>query len=362
MLCSSTGIEIHHTEPTLTHHPAENTPISRSGVVLCPPLSGAISTMSTRGLAGSAVPGLRVRVPFGNRQVTGILMSTASESTVSNVKLKSVAEVLDTDPLFSEPLLALLTWASGYYHHPVGEVLPLGLSPGERRGLAERATGVAALTLTERGRGLPEGAPHRAPKQAALISLLRQGVTPLSVLAESGFSRAIIRTLIDHALVEQAEVTATEAWRIRSVPLAPNDEQYAAIQRIVEDAGQFAVHLLYGVTGSGKTEVYLQTIAACLEREQQALVLLPEIALTRKHWRDLRHVLMPRARAALGMGGAERDGCGRLHAGAPPPLSLVPAPRFLCRLKAWADCCRRGARRCLRAAGRISLFRAGCRH
>ena len=137
--------------------------------------------------------GLRVRVPFGNRQVTGILMSTASESTVSNVKLKSVAAVLDTDPLFSEPLLALLTWASGYYHHPVGEVLPLGLSPSERRGLAERATGVAALTLTERGRGLPKGAPHRAPKQAALISLLRQGVTPLSVMAESGFSRSIIK-------------------------------------------------------------------------------------------------------------------------------------------------------------------------
>jgi primosomal protein N' (replication factor Y) len=254
------------------------------------------------------VPGLRVRVPFGNRQVTGILMSTASESTVSNVKLKSVAEVLDTDPLFSEPLLALLTWASGYYHHPVGEVLPLGLSPGERRGLAERATGVAALTLTERGRGLPEGAPHRAPKQAALISLLRQGVTPLSVLAESGFSRAIIRTLIDHALVEQAEVTATVAWRIRSVPLAPNDEQYAAIQRIVEDADQFAVHLLYGVTGSGKTEVYLQTIAACLEREQQALVLLPEIALTPQTLaRFEARFDAPVLALHSGMGGAERD-------------------------------------------------------
>lgn len=254
------------------------------------------------------MPGLRVRVPFGNRQVTGILMSTASESTVSNVKLKSVAEVLDTDPLFSEPLLALLTWASGYYHHPVGEVLPLGLSPGERRGLAERATGVAALTLTERGRGLPEGAPHRAPKQAALISLLRQGVTPLSVLAESGFSRAIIRTLIDHALVEQAEVTATVAWRIRSVPLAPNDEQYAAIQRIVEDADQFAVHLLYGVTGSGKTEVYLQTIAACLEREQQALVLLPEIALTPQTLaRFEARFDAPVLALHSGMGGAERD-------------------------------------------------------
>ena len=257
---------------------------------------------------GTVSPGVRVELPFGKRLVTGILLSIASESQISNNKLKPVSRVLDTEPLFCRSQLALLEWAAGYYHHPVGEVLPLGLSPSERRGKVERSTGIAGLALTERGRGLPEGAPHRAPKQAALISLLRQGVTPLSVLAESGFSRAIIKTLIDHALVEQAEVPATGAWRIRSVPLAPNDEQNAAIQRIVEDADRFAVHLLFGVTGSGKTEVYLQTIAACLEREQQALVLLPEIALTPQTLaRFEARFDAPVLALHSGMGGAERD-------------------------------------------------------
>ena len=257
---------------------------------------------------GTVSPGVRVELPFGKRLVTGILLSIASESQISNNKLKPVSRVLDTEPLFCKSQLALLEWAAGYYHHPVGEVLPLGLSPSERRGKVERSTGIAGLALTERGRGLPEGAPHRAPKQAALVSLLRQGVTPLSVLAESGFSRAIIRTLIDHALVEQAEVPATGAWRIRSAPLAPNDEQNAAIQRIVENADQFAVHLLYGVTGSGKTEVYLQTIAACLEREQQALVLLPEIALTPQTLaRFEARFDAPVLALHSGMGDAERD-------------------------------------------------------
>ena len=88
----------------------------------------------------------------------------------------------------------------------------------------------------------------------------------------------------------------------------PNDEQYAAIQRIVEDADQFAVHLLYGVTGSGKTEVYLQTIAACLEREQQALVLLPEIALTPQTLaRFEARFDAPVLALHSGMGGAERS-------------------------------------------------------
>ena len=293
----------------MTHHPAENTPdqpIWRCAVPT--PLRRYFDYRAPAGWQGTAVPGLRVRVPFGNRQVTGILLSTASESTVSNAKLKSVAAVLDTEPLFTEPLLALLTWASGYYHHPVGEVLPLGLSPSERRGLAERATGVAALTLTERGRGLPEGAPHRAPKQAALVTLLQTGAMSLSAIAQSGFSRSVIKALIDHQLAEETEMSQTNQWNIRSAPLPPNTEQHSAIEKVTADAGTFAVHLLFGVTGSGKTEVYLQTIAACIERGEQALVLLPEIALTPQTLaRFEARFDAPVLALHSGMGDAERD-------------------------------------------------------
>lgn len=257
---------------------------------------------------GAAAPGLRVQVPFGKRLITGVLLSTASESTISDAKLKSVSEVLDTEPLFTGPLLALLTWASGYYHHPVGEVLPLGLSPSERRGGAERSTSVAALTLTESGRDLPEGAPHRAPKQAALITMLRQGTTPLSALSQSGFSRPVIKALKDHRLAEETEMSQTNEWCIRSAPLPPNSEQQTAVEKVTADAGKFAVHLLYGVTGSGKTEVYLQTIAACLAHGEQALVLLPEIALTPQTLaRFEARFDAPVLALHSGMGDAERD-------------------------------------------------------
>ena len=251
---------------------------------------------------------MRVRVPFGKRQVIGILLSITAETSVSRDKLKSVSEVLDTDSLLCGPQLALLTWAAGYYHHPVGEVLPLGLSPSERRGHAERRTRIAGLALTVRGRGLPEGAPHRAPKQAALVTLLRQGAQPLSALTESGFSRAVIKALIDHALIEEVDMPETTTWQVRSAPLTPNDEQHKAIEHIARDAGKFAVHLLYGVTGSGKTEVYLQSIATCLERGQQALVLLPEIALTpQTRARFEARFDAPVLALHSGMGDAERD-------------------------------------------------------
>ena len=293
----------------MTHHPAENMPdqpIWRCAVPT--PLRRYFDYQAPAGWQGTAVPGLRVRVPFGNRQVTGVLLSTASESTVSNAKLKSVAEVVDTEPLFTERLFALLTWASGYYHHPVGEVLPLGLSPSERRGLTERATGVAALNLTERGRGLPQGAPYRAPRQAALITMLQNGAMSLPAIAQSGFSRAIIKALIDHRLAEETEMSQTNQWKIRSAPLPPNTEQHSAIENVTAGAGAFAVHLLYGVTGSGKTEVYLQTIAACLARGEQALVLLPEIALTPQTLaRFEARFDAPVLALHSGMGDAERD-------------------------------------------------------
>ena len=73
-------------------------------------------------------------MPFGRLKVTAVLLATAEESEVADDKLRAASEVLDTTSLYPAPLLALLSWAAGYYHHPIGEVLPLGLSPGERRG------------------------------------------------------------------------------------------------------------------------------------------------------------------------------------------------------------------------------------
>ena len=172
----------------------------------------------------------------------------------------------------------------------------------------ERALTETGIRLTARGQGLPHGAPHRARKQAALVSRLKPSPLPLAALKAEGFSPAVIRALKDHALVEDCELATKAAWKTRSPPLPANAEQRSAIDQIVAAAETFSVHLLYGVTGSGKTEVYLQSVADCLNRGRQALVLLPEIALTPQTLaRFEARFEAPVIALHSGMGDAERD-------------------------------------------------------
>ena len=228
---------------------------------------------------GRATPGLRVQVPFGRRRLIAVLVSVEREASVESAQLRPVEAVLDGDPLLHRSLLELLLWTASYYQHPPGEVLPLGLSPGERRGQPAKPTWDEGYQLTLKGEGLSEHTPHRAPRQAALIARLRQGQVSLAMLRQEGYSRALIRALVDKALIEPCALPQTLDWRIRDA-LPATAEQQVAIEAIQSSLGRFATHLLYGVTGSGKTEVYLQAIARCLEAGRQALVLLPEISLT----------------------------------------------------------------------------------
>ena len=172
------------------------------------PLRRCFDYRPASGWQSDPAPGTRVTVPFGRQKVTAVLLATAGESEVADDKLRAASEVLDTKSLYPPQLLALLTWAAGYYHHPIGEVLPLGLSPGERRGKPERQLGEAGVALTERGRGLAPGAPHRAPQQARLVSLLEAGPLRLSELAAHGISRTVVKALIERGLAAPCEVHA----------------------------------------------------------------------------------------------------------------------------------------------------------
>ena len=88
-------------------------------------------------------PGIRVKLPFGSRSIVAIVLAHETNTDVDPKRLRRVASVIDTEPLFPPPLLELLTWTATYYQHPLGEVLPLGLSPGERRGKLEHQIGRA---------------------------------------------------------------------------------------------------------------------------------------------------------------------------------------------------------------------------
>ncbi|HUG73293.1 MAG TPA: DEAD/DEAH box helicase, partial [Steroidobacteraceae bacterium] len=168
----------------------------------------------------AVAPGMRVRVPFGRREVVGLVMRLSSTTDIAPDKLREVQAVLDEQPLLDAAGIALLEWAANYYHHPVGEVVATALPKGLR-------------VLRKR--------PQKPPTAKAAVQ--------------------------------------TSAAAARELPYPLSDAQHTALQalQMATGAGNF---LLDGVTGSGKTEVYLQAVAAVLARGGSVLVLCPEIGLT----------------------------------------------------------------------------------
>jgi primosomal protein N' (replication factor Y) len=227
-----------------------------------------------------ARPGVRVRVPFGRRQVVGILVEVADDSPIDAAKLKCALEILDSRPVFDAVTFELLRWAADYYHHPLGEVMAAALPPSLRAGQAA-LTPTAVWALTAAGRAeLGHSAGKRALKQRALLAKLgeRDGTTAADL---GEFKPALLRTLTERGwAAARALAAAPAAIESRPSEVTLTDAQAGVIEAIRRSLGRFAAHLLYGVTGSGKTEVYLQIIDAALGADRQALVLVPEIALT----------------------------------------------------------------------------------
>jgi primosomal protein N' (replication factor Y) len=230
---------------------------------------------------GALRPGIRLRVPFGRREITGYLLAVCSESEIPASSLKPALAILDESPLIDPQLLQLCHWAADYYHHPLGDVYSSVFPRRLREGKPPLPTGTPGWQITTRGKGLPEEALPRSPRQAQAIGLLRQRAAMTGAeLKQCGISSSVLRSLQDKHLVE----TCTISERLQSVHSAQglilNSEQAAALHTF-RDAGEgFSCHLLEGVTGSGKTEIYLQLITDCLQRGRQALVLVPEIGLT----------------------------------------------------------------------------------
>lgn len=227
-------------------------------------------------------PGVRVRVPWGRRERVGILVAVAEGSLLPAERLRPLHGVLDPQPLLPPALLELGLWAARYYLHPPGEALQAFLPGPLRRGQPLPSDGIAAWRLAD-----PEGrtgAP-RGPRQQALVALLADHREGLSAeeLVTLGFSREVLRRARDRGFIEAltlAPPRVLEGSGERTPALALAPQQAEAMAAISRCRGAFKVLLLQGVTGSGKTEVYLQAIAEVIERGQQALVLVPEIGLT----------------------------------------------------------------------------------
>lgn len=230
-------------------------------------------------------PGERVWAPFGRRRTVGVVIEQRETSDAPPGKLRSVLGAVDGAPTLDAGLLHLLMWAADYYRHPAGEVIASALPAPLRAGapLVETETRWRLTSLGE------SAALHLLSKRAArLRAAIEQLLTvreasTAEIAAASGASLASLRTLAARGFIEPFTAAAPSADSPPRIPCAGpplNAAQAAAVGRIAASLGAFTSHLLYGVTGSGKTEVYLHAIERTLARGEQALVLAPEIALT----------------------------------------------------------------------------------
>lgn len=229
-------------------------------------------------------PGMRVRVPFGKTKTIGILVEVVAHSAVESGRLKTALEVLDEQPLLSADLLQLAQWASGYYHYPLGEVFASMLPALLRSGKAPETKSLRRWRITPQGATIAPDSLTRAPRQAALMRLLHahpEGLSSAQFLEHPGDWQETLRALIKKGWVEIDETgDAGHIPQSREQPLMLNPPQQEAVTAACDALGNFQAFLLDGVTGSGKTEVYLQIIEQTLARGLQALVLVPEIGLT----------------------------------------------------------------------------------
>ncbi len=249
------------------------------------PLRSLFDYLPPAGLTAEALdglqPGVRVKVDFGRRQLQGWLIEVAAESAVPATSLRAAQAVVDDAPLLSPWVLQLCRWAADYYQHPLGEVLEAAFPPGLRQAQSHQPPGQPGWRLSQRGKGLPGGALQRSPRQAEALALLQNtDELATSTLRANGISAGILRQLEQKGLAERCLLAPGHALTTPQPGLPLNAEQAHALQGILAHYGQFHCSLLEGITGSGKTEVYLQLIAHCLAKGQQALVLIPEIGLT----------------------------------------------------------------------------------
>ena len=231
--------------------------------------------------------GVRVRIPFGRQKLVGIIVEEIQHSDVPANKLKSVTAVLDDHSLFSADLLNLLFWAARYYVHPLGDVIQTALP------VYLRSNDDATPSLSEYWHiNHTKTAPHeeiqqilkRAPKQQQIYQLLYDAENGLDADALNSLTnnwRPAIKALLAKQFINQdVKPAVIRAKNSGKKNFCLTEEQTAAVNSITSHLHEHSVHVLNGVTGSGKTEVYLSLCETTLAANKQVLVLVPEIGLT----------------------------------------------------------------------------------
>jgi len=253
------------------------------------PLPQLFDYLPPAGIDAQAIaPGSRVTVPFGRSERVGVVIERLAESEIPEDRLKPASAVLDAQPLITRELLASLDWVARYYQHPLGEVLDASLPAGLRRARALPTESEPALMLAS----IDPTTTRSGSGSAHLLALLAGGPLSYAALdAQLPKWRSAAASLRRRGLVAITQVTPRELPRVRIEPPPLSDEQRNAIAFVAMEFNRFAPCMLEGITGSGKTEVYLGLAEQALANGKQILVLVPEIGLTPQLLRRFRERL-----------------------------------------------------------------------
>ncbi len=237
--------------------------------------------------------GSLVKVPLMNRWDTGIVLSHTDQVDFDPAKLKNIHSAIFPEPVITRDLLKMVDWIANYYGHSAAQILDAMLPPTLRN--PPKAKKIAMLQLTDAGKSLDiDSLPKSAKKQKALLIALRntaKSVPKLDFLKGQNISTAIAKSLIEKAYLQETfidserlgytdELATMDALKPKAFELS--EEQREAVDSIVQAVRmqQFKPTLLHGVTGSGKTEVYVRAIQEILKNPTaSALFLVPEVAL-----------------------------------------------------------------------------------